>query len=177
MKLILIFGPQAVGKMTVGQELATLTGLKLFHNHMTIDLVSPIFDYSTKEAKRLVSLFRNEIFEEVSKSDLSGMIFTYIWAFDLQADWDYIHHVESIFESKGGTVYFVELEAELDERLEHKPKKRDIEWSENNLKETMKKHRLNSLHGEIEKEEYIKINNTYLSAKEVAEMIKEKFQL
>jgi hypothetical protein len=162
MKLILIFGPQAVGKMTVGQELATLTGLKLFHNHMTIDLVSPIFDYSTKEAKRLVSLFRNEIFEEVSKSDLSGMIFTYIWAFDLQADWDYIHHVESIFESKGGTVHFVELEAELDE---------------NNLKETMKKHRLNSLHGEIEKEEYIKINNTYLSAKEVAEMIKEKFQL
>ncbi|MDA1874068.1 MULTISPECIES: AAA family ATPase [Bacillus] len=186
MKFILIFGPQAVGKMTVGQELATLTGLKLFHNHMTIDLVSLIFDYSTKEAKRLVSLFRNEIFEEVSKSDLSGMIFTYVWAFDLQSDLDYIHHVVSIFESKGGTVYFVELEAELDERLErnksphrleHKPKKRDIEWSENNLKETMKKHRLNSLHGEIEKEEYIKINNTYLSAKEVAEMIKEKFRL
>ncbi|MGG5791725.1 AAA family ATPase [Bacillus nitratireducens] len=186
MKFILIFGPQAVGKMTVGQELATLTGLKLFHNHMTIDLVSPIFDYSTKEAKRLVSLFRNEIFEEVSKSDLSGMIFTYVWAFDLQSDWDYIHHVVSIFESKGGTVYFVELEAELDERLErnksphrleHKPKKRDIEWSENNLKEAVKKHRLNSLHGEIEKEEYIKINNTYLNAKKVAEMIKEKFRL
>ncbi|OSX98423.1 hypothetical protein BTJ45_04439 [Bacillus mycoides] len=186
MKFILIFGPQAVGKMTVGQELAKLTGLKLFHNHMTMDLVSPIFDYSTKEAKRLVSLFRNEIFEEVSKSDLSGMIFTYVWAFDLQSDWDYIHHVVSIFESKGGTVYFVELEAELGERLErnksphrleHKPKKRDIEWSENNLKETMKKHRLNSLHGEIEKEEYIKINNTYLSAKKVAEMIKEKFRL
>ena len=48
------------------------------------------------------------------------MIFTYIWAFDLQEDWDYIHHVENIFESKGGTVYFVELEAELDERLEQK---------------------------------------------------------
>ncbi|EJR98060.1 hypothetical protein IKG_02641 [Bacillus cereus VD200] len=83
-------------------------------------------------------------------------------------------------------MYFVEPEAELDERLErnkspnrleHKPKKRDIEWSKNNLKETMKMHRLNSLHGEIEKEEYIKINNTYLSAKEVSEMIKEKFQL
>ena len=94
--------PTSSWKMTVGQELATLTGLKLFHNHMTIDLVSPIFDYSTKEAKRLVSLFRNEIFEEVSKSDLSGMIFTYIWAFDLQADWDYIHHVESILNQKVG---------------------------------------------------------------------------
>ncbi|HDR7606865.1 TPA: hypothetical protein QCX41_004389 [Bacillus mycoides] len=41
MKFILIFGPQAVGKMTVGQELAKLTDLKNFHNHMTIDLVSP----------------------------------------------------------------------------------------------------------------------------------------
>ena len=186
MKFIIIFGPQAVGKMTVGQELAKLTDLKLFHNHMTIDLVSEFFDYSTNEAKRLVSLFRNEIFEEVSKSNLYGMIFTYVWAFDMQSDWEYIKHIVSIFESKGGTVYFVELEADLDERLErnksphrleHKPKKRDIGWSEKNLKETMEKHRLNSFHGEIEKEDYIKINNTHLSAKEVAVMLKENFRL
>ncbi|MDH4421788.1 shikimate kinase [Bacillus sp. AFS054943] len=186
MKFIIIFGPQAVGKMTVGHELEKITDLKLFHNHMTIDFVSPFFDYSTKEAKRLVSLFRNELFEEVSNSNLYGMIFTYVWALDLQSDWEYINHIVSIFESKGGTVYFVELEADLDERLErnksshrleHKPKKRDIEWSEKNLKETLEKHRLNSFHGEIEKEDYIKINNTHLSAKEVAVMLKEKFRL
>lgn len=69
MKLVLIFGPQAVGKMTVGQELAKITGLKLFHNHMTIDLVSHFFGYGTKEGKRLVNLFRQGIFEEVSKSN------------------------------------------------------------------------------------------------------------
>lgn len=40
MELVILFGPQAVGKMTVGQELAKQTGFKLFHNHMTIDLVS-----------------------------------------------------------------------------------------------------------------------------------------
>ncbi|MGE7855318.1 MULTISPECIES: AAA family ATPase [Bacillus cereus group] len=186
MKFIIIFGPQAVGKMTVGHELEKITDLKLFHNHMTIDFVCPFFDYSTKEAKRLVSLFRNELFEEVSKSNLYGMIFTYVWAFDLQSDWEYINHIVSIFESKGGTVYFVELEAALNERLERnksphrleqKPKKRDIEWSEKNLKETLEKHRLNSFHGEIEKEDYIKINNTHLSAKEVAVMLKEKFRL
>ncbi|GAB6430997.1 AAA family ATPase [Bacillus luti] len=186
MKFVIIFGPQAVGKMTVGHELEKITDLKLFHNHMTIDFVSPFFDYSTKEAKRLVSLFRNELFEEVSKSNLYGMIFTYVWAFDLQSDWEYINHIVSIFESKGGTVYFVELEADLEERLErnksphrleHKPKKRDIEWSEKNLKETLEKHRLNSLHGEIKSEEYIKINNTHVTAREVAKMIKEKFKL
>ena len=37
-----IFGPHAVGKMTVGQELSKITNLKLFHNHMTIDIVSRI---------------------------------------------------------------------------------------------------------------------------------------
>lgn len=186
MKLVLIFGPQAVGKMTVGQELAKITGLKLFHNHMTIDLVSHFFDYGTKEGKRLVNLFRREIFEEVSKSNLYGMIFTYVWAFNLQDDWDYVNQVVQLFESRGGTVYFVELEAELEERLErnkssnrleHKPSKRNIEWSEVDLKKSMKKYRLNSLEGEINYSNYIKINNTNLSADEVAKIIKDKFIL
>ena len=186
MKLVLVFGPQAVGKMTVGQELAKITGLKLFHNHMTIDLVSHFFDYGTKEGKRLVNLFRREIFEEVSKSNLYGMIFTYVWAFNLADDWDYVNQVVQLFESRGGTVYFVELEAELEERLErnkssnrleHKPSKRNIEWSEDDLKKSMKKYRLNSLEGEINYSNYIKINNTNLSAEEVAKSIKDKFQL
>ncbi|WP_419887863.1 AAA family ATPase [Neobacillus niacini] len=186
MKLILIFGPQAVGKMTVGQELAKITDLKLFHNHMTIELVTPIFDYGTKEGQRLVSLFRREIFEAVAKSDLEGLIFTYVWAFDHPSDWEYINNVCQIFESKGGKVYFVELEADLNERiernksphrLEHKPTKRNIEWSENNLKKSMEKYRLNSLEGEITKQEYIRINNTNKSPEEVARVIKEKFQL
>lgn len=186
MKLVLVFGPQAVGKMTVGQELAKITGLKLFHNHMTIDLVSHFFDYGTKEGKRLVNLFRREIFEEVSKSNLYGMIFTYVWAFNLQDDWDYVNQVVQLFESRGGTVYFVELEAEVEERLErnkssnrleHKPSKRNIEWSEDDLKKSMKKYRLNSLEGEINYSNYIKINNTILSAEEVAKSIKDKFQL
>lgn len=186
MKFVLVFGPQAVGKMTVGHELEKITDLKLFHNHMTIDLVSKFFDYGTKEGNRLVNLFRNEIFEEVSKSNLYGIIFTYVWALDQKSDWDYVEKVCTIFESKGATTYFVELEAELDERLvrnktphrlEHKPTKRDIEWSENNLMKTMEKFRLNSIEGEIQKENYLKINNTNMSAEEVAKLIKERYGL
>ncbi|MFJ5760381.1 AAA family ATPase [Neobacillus sp. NPDC093182] len=186
MKFVLIFGPQAVGKMTVGQELAKITDLKLFHNHMTIELVTPIFDFGTKEGQRLVTLFREEIFESVAKSDLEGLIFTYVWAFDHPSDWEYVDKVCQIFESRGGKVYFVELEADLNvrlernkspHRLEHKPTKRNIEWSENNLKKSMEKYRLNSLEGEITKQEYIRINNTNMSAEEAAKVIKEKFQL
>lgn len=172
--------------MTVGQELAKLTQLKLFHNHMTIDLVNQFFSYGTKAGRRLVSLFRQEIFEEVAKSDLEGLIFTYVWAFDLQSDWDYIEKVCTLFESNGASVYFVELEADLDERLkrnrsphrlEHKPTKRNIEWSDNDLMSTIEKYRLNSSEGEITKENYIKINNTNMSAEEAAKIIKERFKL
>ncbi len=40
MRLVILFGPPAVGKMTVGYELEKLTGLRLFHNHMTVDPIS-----------------------------------------------------------------------------------------------------------------------------------------
>lgn len=70
MKFVLIFGPQAVGKMTVGQELAKVTGLKLLHNHMTIELVQPFFDFSTDTGKKLVRHFREEICKEVAASNL-----------------------------------------------------------------------------------------------------------
>ena len=53
MKFILITGPQAVGKMTVGQELTKITDLKLLHNHMTIEVVTKIFDYSKEIYKKL----------------------------------------------------------------------------------------------------------------------------
>jgi hypothetical protein len=61
MTLVILTGPQAVGKMTVGQQLETLTDLTLFHNHMTIDLVGNFFGYNTDEGRALVALFRKEI--------------------------------------------------------------------------------------------------------------------
>ncbi|SES16788.1 AAA domain-containing protein [Gracilibacillus ureilyticus] len=185
MKFVLIFGPQAVGKMTVGQALAKITGLKLLHNHMTIEMLAPIFGF-TPEMWRLSTMFREEIFKSVSRSDLPGMIFTFVFAFNKKEDWEDVERICRIFESEGGEVCFVELEAELEarlkrnktpNRLEHKPSKREIEQSEQRLIESMEKYRLNSTEGEIVKDNYMKINNTRLSAGEAAEIIKDRFQL
>lgn len=184
-KFVFIFGPQAVGKMTVGQELAKMTGLKLFHNHMTIDLLEPLFGFSP-EMWRLTHLFRNEIFNSFSKIDNYGMIFTKVWYFDQQEDWDDIENMCQIVASQGADIYFVELEANVEERLkrnktphrlEHKPTKRNIEQSEQHLLGTLESRRLNSYKDEIEKEYYLRIDNTYLSAEEVAKIIKQEFQL
>lgn len=186
MKLIIIFGPQAVGKMTVGQELEKITDLRLFHNHMTIELVVKFFDYSTDVAKRLVALFREEMFKAVAESDLEGMIFTYVWGFDLESEWAYIDKVCEIFESRGGEVCFVELEANIEERLkrnthpnrlEHKASKRDTEASKKRLLDAYETYRVNSHPGEITREAYLRIDNTDVPAQEVARRIKERFLL
>ncbi|SCY22904.1 AAA domain-containing protein [Paenibacillus polysaccharolyticus] len=186
MKLIIIFGPQAVGKMTVGQELEKITDLKLFHNHMTIDLVSPYFSYSTSEGKRLVGLFREEIFRAVAQSELPGLIFTFVWAFDVEQDHAYIRHLTDMFVSQGAEVCYVELEANVAERLErnkssnrllHKPTKRDIAWSEGELLHSMRKYRLNSEPGEVKHEHYLRIDNTNQSAEQSAQRIRQHFNL
>lgn len=186
MKLIHLFGPQAVGKMTVGQELAKITDLKLFHNHMTIDLVGNFFDYSTKEGQKLVAHFREEIFKAFAASNHYGMIFTYVWYFDKPSDKEYVENLTALFKQFGAEVYFVELEADLETRLQrnvtenrllHKPKKRDLQWSYEDVMKGHEQHRLNSLDGEITYANYLKINNTKISAQQVAAHIKQHFRL
>ena len=186
MKLVIIFGPHAVGKMTVGQELAKITDLKLFHNHMTIDIVADLFENMPQERRRLTEMFRNEIFKSFASSNEYGMIFTCMWALERKDDWDYIDNLENMFKSNGAEVYYVELEADYDIRLQrnktenrllNKPSKRNIEKSENLFKDIENRHRLNSYPGEIKKENYIKINNTHVSPENIAKIIKDRFRL
>lgn len=183
MKLIILIGNSSVGKMTVGQELMKITDLRLFHNHMTIEPVIEIFgEYNAS----IVTKMREMIFEEFAQSDKYGLIFTYMWAFDQQADWDYIDHVCSLFKEKGADVYYAELvtsqEIRLqrnitENRLKNKASKRNIEFSNKILLECDKKYRCESMEGEIPFENYIKIDNSDLSPEAVAKIIKEKFEL
>ena len=186
MKFIIITGPQAVGKMTVGQELVKITNLKLLHNHMTIEVLTKIFDYSKDSFRKLNEEFRMQIFKEFAKSDEEGIIFTTTWDFDDEEEWDRIYKYIQIFKDNNAQIYIVELEADLDERLKrnkmenrlsNKPSKRDLEWSEKDLLKSVKKYRFNSKENEIKEKNYLKIDNTNINADVVALMIKEKFSL
>ena len=183
MKLIIIFGAGAVGKMTVGQELMKLTDLRLYHGHKDIEMGVEIFGKRVANVDRRI---REIVFEEFAKSDLYGMIFTYMWAFDRQSDWDYIDSLVDIFRREGADIYYIELVAPqeirlqrhtTENRLQHKASKRNIEWSTNLLLNEDKNYRLVSEDGEITFENYMKIDNSHLSPSVVAEMIKEKFSL
>lgn len=92
----------------------------------------------------------------------------------------------NIFKKNNAEIYIVELESSLEERLkrnktenrlENKASKRNLEWSEKDLLKSVEKYRFNSRENEIQEKNYIKIDNTNISADIVAKTIKEKFKL
>ena len=182
MNLIWIVGPPAVGKMAVGLEIAKKTGYKLLHNHGTIELLLPIFEFGTPKFDILNNEFRQRIFEEVATFDLLGFIFTYVSAFNFDEEKINIEKITKIFRDQGHKVYYVELYAPLSIRLERnkhplrldaKPSKRDTEWSAEQLHKMDEKYIMNS----TEKypfffhENYLKIDNSHLSSEETAEKV------
>ncbi len=183
MKLVFILGNAAVGKMTVGQELMKITGLRLFHNHMALEPIMEIFgEFNMKTTNKV----RQVIFEDFAKTDNYGMIYTIMFAFDCKEDWDFLESIKAIFEPYGTVFYYVELVTTQEERLKrnvtenrlkNKPSKRNIEFSNKWLIDADKKYRCESCEGEFPFPNYIKIDNTNIPADEVAKMIKEKFDL
>ena len=178
MKLLLLFGNCAAGKMTVGQELTKITPFRLFHNHMMIEPVLQVFgNFDVNVIFRL----RDVVFEEFAKSDQYGLIFTYMWAFDQQEDWDYVAHIKKCFGLAEEDIYYVELLASQQTRLQrnisenrlaHKQSKRDIDASNQRLLNDDRHYRLESLPGEITFPNYLRLDNENISPAEAAEMIK-----
>ena len=183
MKLVFILGDAAVGKMTVGQELMKITDLRLFHNHMTIE---PTMEIMGRFDGKLRDDMRELIFRHFAASDNYGMIFTYMMDFDMQSEWDYLEHVKSIFAPYGTEFYYVELIApqevrlrrnKTENRLLHKPSKRDIEVSDQRLLRDDANHRCVSYPGEIPFENYLRIENADKTPEEAATLIRETFKL
>lgn len=183
MKLLFMIGDTAVGKMTVGQELAKISGLRLFHNHMMIEPVLEIFGQWRPD---ITQRLRQVIFEEFAKTDNYGLIFTFMWAFDMKSDWDYVEWVKGIFGLPDEDVYYVELIAPqevrlqrnvTENRLKHKASKRDVEASNARLLRDDASWRCVSRPGEIPFPNYLRLENAEIPAAEAARIIRDHFKL
>jgi len=45
MQLVIIYGPEASGKLTIARALAQQTHFRLFHNHISVDVAKTLFDF------------------------------------------------------------------------------------------------------------------------------------
>ncbi len=190
MELVIIFGPPAVGKMTVGHELCNRTGFKLFHNHLTVEPILDIFRFGSPPFVRLVGEIRRRVIEEAADARLPGLVFTFVWGLDLPEDAEIIRSYLDIVESRGGRGRFVELYADQEERLrrnvtesrmQHKRSKRDTEASRGILLDLDAQYVMNTggsptgADAVLGSRDYLRVENTKLPAAEVADLIVERF--
>jgi hypothetical protein len=182
--LVIMFGPPAVGKMSVGAELSRLTSLPLFHNHLPIEMVIRVFPFGSEPYNRLVPQYRKLMFEEVAASELPGLIFTFVWDLNDADDKAFIDGITATFSR--ARVCFVELCATLEERLSRnatpqrlseKPSKRDVAFSQERLLAAEGEYRMNSAGDFFYPNCHFKIDNTHLPADEAARQIIKHFGL
>ena len=114
MKLIVLYGPPAAGKYTIAKALSEKTEYKLFHNHLTVDLLKSVFTFGTPDFFRLSQKIRLDIFEQAAKENIS-IIFTYVYGKD--KDDDFIKRMLQTVTSNGGEVVFIQIYCEKEELL------------------------------------------------------------
>ncbi len=175
MKLIFIYGSPAVGKLTVANEIAKRTNYKVFHNHLTVDAILPIFEFGTPPFTRLNNDFRNLLISEAVSNNVN-LISTYCYAKD--SDDKTVEKFLQIAEKNGGEVSCVLLKCErneLEKRViaESRKKFEKIKTVEM-LDEILSKYELFST---IPNRESLVIDNTNLSAETVAKQIIEHYKL
>ena len=183
--LIIVCGPQAVGKMTVAESLRDKLKYNMMMNHDSIEMSDKIFGFGTPAQREFNAVFREKAFELAVKHNVD-LIFTYVCAFEVPQEREYLTSLAELFKKVGGEFYFVELSADLETRLERnetphrmerKASKQDVAWSKANLLKDASNHRLNSEKDEVWFENHIKIDNTNLRPDEVADMVIAQFKL
>src|SRR5258706_5311437 len=119
MKLIFMSGQPGVGKLTVAKELSALTGYKLFHNHLVVDLLLSVFPFGSPQFVDLRESIWLSVFDQAGRAGLPGLIFTF--AAENTVRQSFVTKVQDAVAANGGTIFFVELvcdERELQQRMD-----------------------------------------------------------
>jgi len=151
-ELLVIFGPPAVGKTTVGRAVCDRTDFRLFMNHHTIEPLAEIFGMDTPSFRTLTSEFRHRVVEEAAASGVRLAV-TLVWNLGGVDDARWVRSLVAPYADRDLPISFVELAADLATRLQRnrgedrllaKPSKRDLAWSEGHLRERESKWVMNT---------------------------------
>lgn len=113
MRLIFIYGMPATGKLTVARELSALSGFKLFHNHLAVDLLLQVFEFGSEPFVELREQIWLSVFGRAAHSNLPGLIFTF--APERTVRPTFLDEAQRVIADAGGAIDFVELTCPLAE--------------------------------------------------------------
>ena len=184
--LILIFGPPASGKAAVGRALATLTNCRFFHNHMTAEPVAALFGWGTEAYTEVAAQVRLLLLSRALAQGSSNIVFTFVWAFNLEMDNQFVRDLVLEAGERGAKVHFVELLASRAARIERegtplrlelKPAKRNVERARAYHAEIDARHTMNSDGDFPYPASHLIIDTETISPDEAAEKIASHFSL
>lgn len=113
MNLVVLWGPAAVGKLTVAREVSAVVGYPVFHNHLVVDLLTTVFPFGTEPFVRLRDRMWLDVFAAAAAAGRS-LVFTFA-----PEDTVPIGFGDRVERAVGaaGTVRWVELRVARDEQV------------------------------------------------------------
>lgn len=177
MKLIFIYGPPAVGKLTVAKELSHITGYKILHLHQTIDLVTQFFPQGTPAYSRVNSSIRLALIQAAAQEQFPGLIFTYGYGNPTKQMDDFIKNVIQTVQTYGGQTDFVYLTADQETLLERVTQCSRKQTGKIQTKEILTQTLQERVFGKIPFVKNLVIDTTHLSAEQVSQQIKKHYVL
>jgi len=111
---VYLYGPPAAGKLTVATRLADRTGARLFHNHLTVNALRPIFPFGSSPFTAVLHRLRLDVFATAARTGLD-LVFTNNAAWsgpDGRRRFEtFAAAVEDTVADNGGTTKFVQITA------------------------------------------------------------------
>jgi hypothetical protein len=113
--LVVLHGPAASGKLAIARDLAALTGVALFHNHLTVDLLLALFPFGSPEFIH----HRESIWLDLMSSAIAAgrsVVFTFTPERTVRPEFPPI--LDDRIASAGGIVSWIEVRCEPGIRLQ-----------------------------------------------------------
>jgi hypothetical protein len=104
-RLVFLYGPPAVGKLTVARAIAEREPFKVLHNHVTIDPVLEVLPFGTKTFLRVVDGFHRDLVDAAAEEGID-LIYTFVYA---AGEEEHVNAIAGPYEGRGGSAVFVRL--------------------------------------------------------------------
>ncbi len=180
--VIFIYGPIAVGKLTVAEILSKKLGYKLAHNHHVNDFVDEVFDHRSCEGDAMKERLRYDLLKNAVKFKVN-LITTHCYSHDYisrtgLSDPKYVETLEKRITKLGAKFYPVHLQAtneELLNRVNMSSRKRFKKLTDKfTMKELLS---TKDWRNSPKLKNNFVVDNTNISSKKVADMIVGHFKI